>query len=139
MSQLAAISDVDPGALEAATADTGAEGFSDPSTMLARAGLDAVVIAAPTMSHLPLALAALELGVAVLVEKPLAATPDEAAEVVAAAAAAGRHRSRLATSSGSIRLSWNSAACSTAAGFRPSTPSPAGGPARSRHASATSG
>ena len=87
--QLEAISDVDADALGVATAETGAVGFTDPSLMLARSGLDAVVIAAPTMSHLPLTLMALELGIAVLVEKPLAATPGEAAQVVAAASAAG--------------------------------------------------
>ena len=57
--------------------------------MLAEADLDAVVIAAPTTSHLPLALAAIERGCAVLVEKPLAATPAEAGQIVAAAAATG--------------------------------------------------
>ena len=52
---------------------TGAQGFADPLAMIGEADLDAVVIAAPTTTHLPLALAAIERGVAVLVEKPLAA------------------------------------------------------------------
>ena len=50
-----------------------------------RGGLDALVIAAPTTAHVPLALAAIERGVAVLVEKPLAATVDEGMRIVAAA------------------------------------------------------
>jgi predicted dehydrogenase len=53
--------------------------------MIAEAELDAIVIAAPTTTHVPLALAAIERGIAVLVEKPLAATVDEAVRIVAAA------------------------------------------------------
>ncbi len=58
--------------------------------MLSEADLDAVVIAAPTTSHLPLTLTAIERGIAVLVEKPLASTTAEADLVVAAASAPGR-------------------------------------------------
>jgi predicted dehydrogenase len=57
--------------------------------MLAEEDLDAVVIAAPTTSHLPLTLAALERGIAVLVEKPLAGTPAEADQILAAASVPG--------------------------------------------------
>jgi len=53
--------------------------------MIAEADLDAIVIAAPTTAHVPLALAAIERGIAVLVEKPLAATTDEAMRIVVAA------------------------------------------------------
>ena len=83
-----ALADPDPDALAAAMAATGARGFDDPLAMIAEAGLDALVIAAPTMTHLPLTLAAIERGIAVLVEKPLAATPAEADQIVAAAAQA---------------------------------------------------
>ena len=86
---LAAVADPDADALAAATAATGAQGFAEPLALIAEAELDAVVIAAPTTTHLPIALAAIERGIAVLIEKPLAATPDEAAMIVAAAAAAG--------------------------------------------------
>jgi UDP-N-acetylglucosamine 3-dehydrogenase len=48
-----------------------------------------VVIAAPTTAHVPLALAAIERGTPVLVEKPLAATHAEALEIVAAGKAKG--------------------------------------------------
>ena len=51
-------------------------GFAEPLAMLAEADLDAVVIAAPTTSPPAAALAAIERGIAVLVEKPLAATID---------------------------------------------------------------
>jgi predicted dehydrogenase len=86
---LVALADPDPGALGAATAATGAQGFDEPLALIAEAELDALVIAAPTTTHLPLTLAAIDRGIAVLVEKPLAATPAEADRIVAAAAASG--------------------------------------------------
>jgi predicted dehydrogenase len=64
-------------------------GFSEPLAMIAEADLDAVVLAAPTTSHRTLALAAIERGVAVLVEKPLSATIEEGLEILAAARARG--------------------------------------------------
>jgi len=87
--RLAAVADPIPAALDAATADTDAQGFAEPLAMLAEVDLDAVVIAAPTTAHYPLVLAAIERGVPVLVEKPLAATPDEAMEILRAARARG--------------------------------------------------
>jgi len=86
--RLAAVADPMPAALAAAADQTGAQGFAEPLAMVAEADLDAVVIAAPTTAHVPLALAAIDRGVAVLVEKPLAATIDEAMRIVAAARAA---------------------------------------------------
>ena len=83
--RLVAVADPVPDALEAAAASASAQGYAEPLAMLAEAELDAVVIASPTMTHQPLALAALERGIAVLVEKPLAATPDEADSLVDAA------------------------------------------------------
>src|SRR4051794_29910712 len=47
--------------------------------------IDAVVIAAPPTLHAPLALQAIERGVHVLVEKPLATTVEEGQAMVAAA------------------------------------------------------
>jgi predicted dehydrogenase len=85
--RLVAVADSDAAALVTATG-SGAQGFTDPLAMLA-ADLDAVVIAAPTTNHLALTLAALDRGLAVLVEKPLAATPDETGQVVAAASIRG--------------------------------------------------
>jgi UDP-N-acetylglucosamine 3-dehydrogenase len=86
---LAAVADPDAAALEAATAQTGAAGFADPLGMIREAAVDAVVVAAPTTAHVPLALAAIERGLPVLVEKPLAATHAEALRIVHAARAAG--------------------------------------------------
>jgi len=87
--RVAAVADPVPDVLAAATAGTNAQGFAEPLAMLAEAELDAVVIAAPTTAHLPLALAAIERGLPLLVEKPLAATPADAVQIVRAAAARG--------------------------------------------------
>ncbi len=87
--RLAAVADPDAAALDAAAGQSGASSFSEPLAMIAEAELDAVVIAAPTTMHLPLALAAIERGVAVLVEKPLAPTVDEALQITAASRATG--------------------------------------------------
>ena len=86
---LAAVADPVMAALAGATSQTGAQGFDEPLAMIAEADLDALVIAAPTTAHVPLALAAIARGIAILVEKPLAATTDEAMRIVAAARAAG--------------------------------------------------
>jgi UDP-N-acetylglucosamine 3-dehydrogenase len=86
---LAAVADPVGAALASAAKETGAQGFAEPLAMIGEADLDAVVIAAPTTAHVPLALAAIERGIAVLVEKPLAATTDEAMRIVGAARSAG--------------------------------------------------
>ena len=82
---LAAVADPVAEALAGATAHSSAQGFAEPLAMIAEAELDAVVIAAPTTTHVPLAVAAIERGIAVLVEKPLAATVDDGIAIVAAA------------------------------------------------------
>ena len=87
--RLVAIADTDRAALDAATVGSAAQGFAEPMALLAEADLDAVVIASPTTTHVALALAAIERGVAALVEKPLAATPEEAGALVDAARVAG--------------------------------------------------
>ena len=86
---LGAIADPDAVALAAATAQTGASGWADPAAMIAEATLDGVVIAAPTTAHLELALCAIERGIPVLVEKPLAATYPDARRIVDAGRASG--------------------------------------------------
>ncbi len=87
--RLAAVADPMREILAAATTATGAQGFAEPLAMIAEAELDAIVIAAPTTAHVPLALAAIERGLAVLVEKPLAATVEEGLQIVDAATATG--------------------------------------------------
>ncbi|WP_432985884.1 Gfo/Idh/MocA family oxidoreductase [Dactylosporangium sp. CA-233914] len=53
------------------------------------AGLDAVVVASPNRTHAPLARAALEAGLSVVVDKPLTATAAEGEELAALAAERG--------------------------------------------------
>lgn len=58
--------------------------------MLETAQLDAISIATPTFLHAPIAIAALQRGIHVLTEKPIAANLAEAQSMVAAAQASGR-------------------------------------------------
>jgi len=86
--RLVAVADPVPEVLAAATSGgdgPDALGFAEPLAMIAEADLDAVVLAAPTTSHLSLALAAIERGLPVLIEKPLAASVDEGLEILLAA------------------------------------------------------
>ncbi|HET9345227.1 MAG TPA: Gfo/Idh/MocA family oxidoreductase [Candidatus Limnocylindrales bacterium] len=83
--RLVAVADPVQSVLATAAAQSGAQPFAEPGAMVAEAELDALVIAAPTTAHVPLALAAIDRGLPVLVEKPLAATVDEGMRIVAAA------------------------------------------------------
>ncbi len=87
--RLAAVADPVAASLAAAVQRSGARGFDDPLAMVREAELDAVVIAAPTTAHVDVALAAVEAGVAVLVEKPLAATTSDAMRIVEASRLTG--------------------------------------------------
>jgi predicted dehydrogenase len=73
---------------EAVAAEYGARLFDDERELAA--GLDAAVIAAPTVAHAELATRLLGQGIHVLVEKPIAASLAEADEMIAAAGRAGR-------------------------------------------------
>ncbi len=66
----------------------GCSAFSDVEALLAH-GVDAVTIAAPTHLHQELALACIERGVHVLVEKPIAPSVEEGRAIIAAARHAG--------------------------------------------------
>lgn len=67
-----------------------AEIFSSADQVFAERGrFDVVVIATPNIYHAPLAKAALECGMATVIDKPMATTYAEAAEVVALARKAG--------------------------------------------------
>jgi UDP-N-acetylglucosamine 3-dehydrogenase len=83
--RLAAIADPAAEALSTAVATSGAQAFDEPLAMIAEAELDALVIAAPTTSHVALALAAIERDIAILVEKPLAESAAEGERIVTAA------------------------------------------------------
>jgi predicted dehydrogenase len=87
--ELVAVCDLDEGRARELAADAGADWYTDPSEMMARGDLDAVSVATPDHTHTPLVLAAIDAGLHVLCEKPLAKTATESARVVEAAERAG--------------------------------------------------
>ncbi|HSH00747.1 MAG TPA: Gfo/Idh/MocA family oxidoreductase [candidate division Zixibacteria bacterium] len=90
-SELVGVFDSDAERCAAVAADLQVTAFADVGSALDAA--DAVCIAAPTTTHHQLALAALDAGVHTLIEKPIAATLDEANEIVSRA----RERQRVLT------------------------------------------
>jgi predicted dehydrogenase len=85
--ELCALCDVDRALLRRISAETGvAARYSDFERLLRDERPDAVVIATPSDLHEPMALAALEAGCHVMIEKPLAHTLASAKAIAAAAA-----------------------------------------------------
>ena len=82
--------DVDALRAEDLAASCGASAATTPEALLADADVDAVVIGVPNRWHHRLALAALEAGKDVLLEKPMATSAEQCAEINAAAERAGR-------------------------------------------------
>jgi predicted dehydrogenase len=85
--KLVGVAESDDAARDRATRRFGVPGFGDYRTMIAREKPDLVVIAAPTHLHHEIGTYALEHGAHVLIEKPIASTLDEAADLVALAKA----------------------------------------------------
>jgi len=83
-----AVTDVDADRARAAADEFGATAYPDLATLLAGADVSAVSVCTPPSGHLPSALAALEAGVAVLCEKPMAITVADCERMRAAAQAA---------------------------------------------------
>jgi myo-inositol 2-dehydrogenase/D-chiro-inositol 1-dehydrogenase len=83
--KLVAVADPYPEAVEPLAKALGAEAMTDPMAAIARPDVDAVVIGTPTDTHVALLLKAVELGKAVLCEKPIdldiAKSESAAAEV----------------------------------------------------------
>lgn len=91
-SELVALCDVDGIRLAAAAAELGVpQTYTDAGRMFREANLDAVSIAVPNKFHAPLTVAALERGLHVLCEKPMARTVKEAERMLAAARKARRN------------------------------------------------
>jgi predicted dehydrogenase len=85
--RVVAVSDRDPSRLpDAARRYPGLRTTTTPGELIDAPDVDAVVIATPVAAHFDLALAALEAGKHVLVEKPLTATSEEAARLIDVAA-----------------------------------------------------
>jgi predicted dehydrogenase len=87
---LIAVADVDATRAEAVARERGCEAVTDALAAVQRADVDAVVVSTSNDQHAPLAMAALRAGKHVLVEKPLARRPEEAAELVQVARKAGK-------------------------------------------------
>ena len=84
---LVGVCDVNAETSTAIAAEHGTASFTDWREMLGR--VDAVSVATPTETHCEIACAFLEIGVHVLVEKPIAPILDEADKMIAAAASSG--------------------------------------------------
>ena len=82
----------DPGRTERRAAEIGVDRWStDAEAVFGDPAIDVVHLCTPNNTHVPLARAALEAGKHVVVEKPIATDRAGADELLAAAAAAGRH------------------------------------------------
>jgi predicted dehydrogenase len=77
-------------AFAAAAGDAGTRGVASLDALLAMPGIDIVYIATPNHLHASQTIACLEADKAVLCEKPLATTADEARAIAAAAQTSGR-------------------------------------------------
>jgi predicted dehydrogenase len=82
---LVAVAEPDDTVRERAMRRFGVQGYTDYREMIEDKKLDLVVVAAPTHLHYEIGSCALERGAHVLIEKPIASTLDEAAELVALA------------------------------------------------------
>lgn len=86
--KLAAVCDADPARAAEAAAQYGCEAVPEAGKLAAL--VDGAVVATPTSAHRETGCALLENGVDVLVEKPIAATPEEGRALVETAARCGR-------------------------------------------------
>ena len=87
--ELVAVCDLDRDRAETLAADTGARTYLDWHDLLDREDLGALIVCTPPRSHREPAVAALSRGLPVYLEKPIARTPEDAAEIVAAAGQTG--------------------------------------------------
>jgi len=81
--EMAGVFDASPERTAQVAAELGVRGFASRDELLA--GCDAAVIAVPTTLHAEVAMAALDAGVHLLIEKPIASTLEEADRIVARA------------------------------------------------------
>jgi len=85
--ELVGVYDLDPARAAEIAIELGTTAFADLDALLGR--VEAVTVAVPTPAHAAVGLQALERGIPVLMEKPLAATVAEADALIAAAARGG--------------------------------------------------
>jgi UDP-N-acetyl-2-amino-2-deoxyglucuronate dehydrogenase len=84
--ELVGVCDVDPAAAAHAHERWGVAAFRDHQALLAALRPDVVHVCTPHDQHAPVVIDCLESGIAVIVEKPLAATMSEAEKIITAAA-----------------------------------------------------
>jgi myo-inositol 2-dehydrogenase/D-chiro-inositol 1-dehydrogenase len=87
--RLVAVCDLDRQRAETLAAGTGARTYPDWRDLLDREDIGALIVCTPPRSHRKPTVAALNQGVPVYLEKPIARTPGDAAEIVAAAEGTG--------------------------------------------------
>jgi predicted dehydrogenase len=85
--EMVGVYDADAERAASVSEQLGVPAFASLDELLGR--VEAAVVAVPTTAHAPVALAALERGVHLLIEKPIAATLEEADRILAAAEAGG--------------------------------------------------
>jgi myo-inositol 2-dehydrogenase / D-chiro-inositol 1-dehydrogenase len=83
--ELAAVADLDAGRADALAAEAGATAYTDWVEMLDGEALDAVIVCTPPLQHRDPCLAAIERGLGVYLEKPVARTREDARAIAAAA------------------------------------------------------
>ncbi|MGI9431834.1 MAG: Gfo/Idh/MocA family protein, partial [Myxococcota bacterium] len=86
--ELVAVTDSDAERARIVGAEFGVPGEGDLDAVLAK--VDAIVVAVPTVAHAAVVARALDAGVDVLIEKPIAATLEEAEKLLATARERGR-------------------------------------------------
>lgn len=82
--ELAAVADVDPDRVTRAAERFGARGFTDPKALLRSGASEAVLVATPHFDHVPLGVSALQRGLHLLVEKPIAVHKADAQKLLRA-------------------------------------------------------
>lgn len=85
---LVAVCDINRERADAAAAQYGVKAYYDYRDLLAGADLDGLLIATPHFDHTPISIAALQQGIHVLVEKPIAAHAKDASRMIDAYEAA---------------------------------------------------
>ena len=86
--ELAGVFDLDPAKADAAAATHQCPKFADLEALAGKA--EAAVVATPTVSHSPIGCKLMEMGLDVMVEKPIADTVEAAGKLVETAARTGR-------------------------------------------------
>ena len=86
--ELVGVADLDVARGRLASSQFNCRWYDDYNSLIKE--VEAVCIAVPTLLHHPVGMACLKAGVHVLIEKPIAASQQEAAELISAASSASR-------------------------------------------------